>query len=252
VHSEGGLGDAIQMVRYVSMLEKYEAGMILESPPELERLFRGLPGVQEVVVRGKNLPNFDYHIPSMEFPRIFGTTVKSVPARVPYLSAPVTSNGSFKKQVPKEDGLNVGLIWAGSDRPGDPRSRSISVFTPLMAVPNVRFFSLQKGTEAGQLMSFGFHVTDLTPQLSDMADTAALVAELDLVISVDTSVAHLAAAMGKPVWMLAPCRADPRWLVSRTDSPWYPTMRIFRAPRPGDWGTPVGQMMGELARMMPR
>jgi ADP-heptose:LPS heptosyltransferase len=171
---------------------------------------------------------------------------------VPYLNADPTDAGKWRHRL--ADGssvLNVGLVWAGSSKTPNNRQRSIKLanLAPLCQTPGVRFFSLQKGDPATEAKNppAGMKLVDWTAQISDFADTAALIANLNLVISVDTSVAHLAGAMGKPVWTLLPFVSDWRWLAEREDSPWYPTMRLFRQAAAGDWSGVISRIAGELA-----
>jgi len=235
IHNEGGMGDAIQFVRYVPLLEKYGAELILECPQELIRLFSQIPGIEQIIARGTSLPGFDFHVPSITIPGIVGTTLQTVPADVPYLHAPQPCIEFFRNRIPWGGSLKVGLVWAGNVKPQDPRSHLLSEFAPLGDIGNVKFYSLQKGPESAQKRPENLPLIDFSSDLNDLADTAGLISLLDLVISVDTSVAHLAGATGKTVWTLVPCRCDPRWLVNRADSPWYPTMRLFRQETPGDW-----------------
>ena len=150
IHNEGGLGDAIQFVRYVPLLEKFGATLILECPPPLVRLFSQILGVEQIVAQGQPLPSFDFHIPSIALPRILGTTLQTIPATVPYLQAPKNSVELFRSRISIGGPPKVGLAWAGQAKPQDPRSRSLSAFAPLGLVQNVRFYSLQTGPEAAQ------------------------------------------------------------------------------------------------------
>ncbi len=245
LHAEGGFGDAIHFVRYAPMLKGRAQKLILECSTPLVRLFSDLPGVDEIIERGRMLPSFDFQIPLQSLPRLFKTNLNNIPNAVPYLKAPAEELSRWKVRIPSDGRLNVGLVWAGSPHPnesGDSRTRGLDIFGPLGRVPGVRFFSLQKGAESGIARPPELELTDFTDELSDFAATAALIENLDLVISVDTSVAHLAGALGKPVWVLIPHSADFRWLLERTDSPWYPTMRLFRQKRRGDWGSAMAEL----------
>jgi hypothetical protein len=207
-----------------------------------------------VLVCGERRPDFDLHCPLMSLPFACGTDLSGIPSQVPYLAPPADCIARWRRLVPTADGLKVGLVWAGSPRPGEPRShfadrrRSVDLATlaPLAGVAGVRWFSLQKdrGQEAGGAI---FAFTDLMPAVTDFADTAALIGELDLVIAVDTAVAHLAGALGKPVWVLSRFDGCWRWLQGRDDTPWYPTMRLFRQDSPGDWAAVVARLALDLA-----
>jgi tetratricopeptide (TPR) repeat protein len=249
LHAEGGFGDAFQFVRYVPLLRGRAAKMILECDSALVRLFSDLPGIDEIIARGQALPAFDYHIPLQSLPRLFKTDLTNIPNAVPYLKVQPENQASWKARVKNDGRLKVGLVWAGSPRAkisDDLRTRGLDVFAPLGQMPNVRFFSLQKGPESNLARPPGLEMTDFTRDLNDFADTAALIENLDLVISVDTSVAHLAGALAKPVWVLIPFSSDFRWLMDRTDSPWYPTMRLFRQKQRNDWQGVVAEMADAL------
>ncbi len=220
--------------------------MILECQAELSRLFEGLPGVDQMVVRGNPLPAFDSRISLFSLPRILGIRLENIPNAVPYLRAPRQDVERWRERIPRDGKRNIGLRWAGSAAEPRNRTREIGVFAPLAGIAGLRFYSLQKGPEGNQPPPEGLELIDHTADLNDFADTAALIENLDLVISVDTSVAHLAGAMGKPVWVLIPYLSDFRWLLNRSDSPWYPTMRLFRQELGGDWESVVAQMAQAL------
>jgi tetratricopeptide repeat protein/glycosyl transferase family 9 (putative heptosyltransferase) len=245
LQSEQGFGDALQFVRFVPPLAKRGARIILESLPQLVPLFTGVQGVEQVVAKGAPAPMVDISTPLLSLPRLFRTTLETLPASVPYLRAP----GAM--QLPKPPGacLRAGLVWAGKPT---PRSRSwpLTTLAPLLANPHVSFFSLQVGPHANDLAETGMGhlIYDLGPQLLSFADTAAAMQELDLIITVDTAAAHLAGALGRPVWVLLRYVSDWRWFEDREDSPWYPTMRLFRQSRPDDFAGPVERVCEELAR----
>ncbi len=235
LHAEQGWGDTIQFVRYAPLVAERGGRVILECQPELSQLFKGLRGVEQLMVLGDLLPPFDLHCPLLSLPAAMGTTVDSVPAEVPYLKADETAAASWRERLSVSgEKLKVGLVWAGRPTHTNDHNRSmrLSHFAPLSGIGNIVFYSLQKGSAAAQS---GLELIDFAAELNDFSDTAALVSGLDLVIAVDTAVAHLAGAMGKPVWVLLPMSADWRWLTNREDSPWYPTMRLFRQRRWGDW-----------------
>lgn len=251
LHPEGALGDALQFVRLAPMLQGRGARLILECPPPLLPLLTPMAGIDQIVVRGQPLPPFDCHCPLQSLPRIFGITLDNIPNTVPYLFAPKERVRRWAGRVPANGQLNVGLVWAGSVGGDRWRSQTVAIFQPLASVGGVRFFSLQKGPAATQKPPQGLHLIDYTAELNDFADTAALVQQLDLVITVDTSMAHLAGALAKPVWVLIPAISDFRWLLDRTDSPWYPTMRLFRQPfNDGKWDGVIQQVTQALAGLV--
>jgi hypothetical protein len=231
---------------------------VLEVQAPLVRLLSRLPGVMAIVTRGNRLPAFDLHCPLLSLPGAFGTTLDTIPAVTSYLAADPALAADWRERLAGLDGLRVGLVWAGGQRLGPrlaavDRRRSITLDTmaPLGEVSGVNFISLQKGEPAVQAASppRGLALHDFKTDLHDFADTAALVEGLDLVISVDTAVAHLAGALGKPVWLLNRFDTDWRWLLNRDDSPWYPTLRQFRQPAPGDWNSVIRGARDALQRL---
>lgn len=251
VHAEQGLGDAIQFVRYAKLLKARGAGrVIVECSPTATALLHGVEGVDELVVPGTPLPPFDVHAYLMSLPLLLRTTLANIPADVPYLAAPSRAVAEFVRTTGA--GLRVGLAWAGnpSHQRDLVRSLSLETLAPMFGAEGVTFFSLQKGPAARQLSTLqGANIVDLDPQLSDLADTAAAINELDLVIAVDTAVAHLAGALGKPVWVLLPHVPDWRWMLAREDSPWYPTMRLFRQPAVTAWAPAIASVARELSAL---
>lgn len=250
VHTEQGFGDSIQFVRYLPLLKALGAGRVIldECPPELAALLRTAPGVDELVVRGETPPPFDLHTYLLSLPGLLGTTLDTVPCEVPYLAAPDRPIATAIRQHGR--GLRVGLVWGGNPSQHRDRMRSVGLapLAPILGTPGVTFFSLQKGGAAEQLERAGdCGIVNLDRALGDFADTAAAIAALDLVITVDTSVAHLAGAMGRPVWVLLPHVACWRYLLNRENSIWYPTMRIFRQDAPNAWGPPIEAAAGALA-----
>ncbi|MCH7486264.1 MAG: tetratricopeptide repeat protein [Proteobacteria bacterium] len=243
VHAEQGFGDAIQFVRYAPMVAARGGRVVLECRPGLERLFAGVEGVAEVVTLGAPLPPFDVHIPLMSLPRVFATELDTIPDAVPYLSLPAGAEAG--DEITAAPGLKVGIVWAGSPtRPdNDKRSCEPGHFAPLMGIPGTTFFSLQVGEFAAGLRELEGEAVDLAPGLGDFADTAAAVQALDLVISVDTAVLHLAGALARPAWGALSFATGFLWMQGRDDSPWYPTMRLFRQETPGDW-EPVFRRLG--------
>lgn len=255
LHAEQGFGDALQFVRYVPLVAKRGARVVLECQPELKALFKSVKGVKVLVAKGEPLPAFDVHAPLLSLPGIFGTTLETVPAPVSYLAANPKLAAAWRARMDGgRDTFKVGLAWAGNPVQGNNRNRSasLSLFAPLGKVEGVTFYSLQKGEAAQQTLTppKGMAVIDLTAELKDFADTAALISNLDLVVTVDTAVAHLAGAMGKPGWTLLTFSPDWRWLLERGDCPWYPTMRLFRQERPGDWPGVVARAAEALQDMV--
>jgi Flp pilus assembly protein TadD len=239
LYGEQGMGDVIQFARYASFAG--ETGrVIVECQPPLVRLMQSLHGVAAVVPRGATLPAFDLQAPLLSMPRIRGTTRESIPSPGRYLAPP---EGAGAKLLPIIQGrkvaLKVGIAWAGkpSHRNDHNRTAGLAPFIALLGVPNVAFFNLQVGDRARDLVSLGCHglITDLAPLIEDFTDTAAAMDALDLVITVDTSVAHLAGALGRPVWILLSYSGEWRYLEGLTDSPWYPSARLFQQQSFGDW-----------------
>ena len=239
VHAEQGLGDTLQFIRYAPLVHQRGGRVILVCQPPLIGLLTRSPGVERLVAQGEALPDYDVHVPLMSLPGLLGTTLESVPADVPYLDAEPQLVEAWRHRLGSYPGFKVGIVWQGNPKFRLDRRRSIPLaqFAPLARVPGVHLFSLQKGPGAEQLAAVTdrFPVTDLGRRLDDFMDTAAVLKNLDLVISVDTAIAHLAGALGIPVWVALPFVPDWRWLMDREDSPWYPTMRLFRQARPGQW-----------------
>ena len=251
--AEQGFGDTIQFCRYASLAAARNLRVLLAVQPSLVRLMQSLPGVEAVLGNDQNLPSFDLHCPLLSLPLAFGTGLGNIPAEIPYLAPGKDLVSTWGQRLPVDPSgrLRVGLAWAGNpnlhaqvDGSVD-RRRSISpaMLAPLLEPEGVQYFNLQK---AGPPAPAEFGLVDLINECADFADTAALIANLDLVISVDTAVVHLAGAMGKPVWVLNRFDSCWRWLREREDSPWYPTLRLFRQPRPGDWGSVIARVRDEL------
>jgi tetratricopeptide (TPR) repeat protein/glycosyltransferase involved in cell wall biosynthesis len=234
IRSEQGLGDAIQCVRYVAIVQQKGGKVILSCYQELKRLFKQIPGIEQVAVRINELPDFQVQAPLMSLPHIVGTNLENIPANVPYLAPP--PNWQFS--LNSERNFKVGIVWAGSSEhlKDFKRSSDLSYFLQLLDIPGVNFYSLQKELSAGErTLLTQTPVIDLSDNLNDLADTAAVISQLDLVICVDSAVAHLAGALGKPIWILLCFVPDWRWMLEREDSPWYPTARLFRQQTAGDW-----------------
>jgi hypothetical protein len=240
LHAEQGLGDTLHFIRYAERVAAAGGNVVVECQAPLKRLLHDSLERIPVISHGEPLPSFDVHCPLLSLPRLFQTTLESIPARVPYVDANDALAPQWRARLADKDRhLKIGLVWAGSEAHQNDRNRSIplATFAPLAQGPNTCIYSLQKGDAARQAAasSAPFPLVDWTSELHDFADTAALIAQLDLIITVDTAMAHLAGALGKPVWALVPHVPDWRWLLDRDDSPWYPTMRLFRQTNPGDW-----------------
>jgi tetratricopeptide (TPR) repeat protein len=254
LHAEQGFGDVIQFVRYVALVrQRGPSEVLLLCQPELTGLLRSLDESTTLIARGDPNPEFDVQCPLMSLPLVFETTLESIPASVPYLHAEPEIVEQWRRKMESGGGqgrFRIGLVWAGQPDYANDRNRSIPphLLAPLAECPNIRWFSLQKG-KAAQVP--GLELTDWSSEFSDFAQTAGLIENLDLIITVDTAVAHLAGAMGKPVWTLVSFVPDWRWLLHRDDSPWYPTMKLFRQPRLGDWETPIRRIAEALAGDFP-
>jgi tetratricopeptide (TPR) repeat protein len=257
LHAEQGLGDTLQFIRYVPMVAARGAKVILEVPSELRRLVETtLGGAAQIVTRGSRLPDFDWQSPLLSLPLVFQTAQTSIPASIPYLHADAQLARAFAQHFPSpaNAGLRVGLVWSGSPRhTRDPqRSIPLSQLCALTEILGTTFYSLQKGPAAKDLlnMPIDMNLVDLSGYLNDFADTAAAIANLDLVITVDTAVAHLAGALGKSVWILLTRNPDWRWLLDREDSPWYPTARLFRQDKASDWHSVIDRVHTELQQLI--
>lgn len=249
--AEQGLGDAIQFVRYAPTLRPLARRIVLACPPALARLMETAPGVDRVVPFGQVLPPVSAYLPLMSTMRLLATTLETIPAEIPYVAPPREQRKKVAAAFRGMTRPKVGIVWAGHPRHADDQRRSLAIasFAPLLeAFPRVYWCSLQVGPRAVELRSAPLPcvVHDFAPLLRDFADTAAIVSELDLVIAVDTAVAHLAGALGRPAWVLLPFTADWRWLRHRSDSPWYPSLRLFRQVTPGDWPGVIDQVREAL------
>jgi Tfp pilus assembly protein PilF len=250
LHAEQGFGDAIQFARYVPLVAARGAKVVLEVPPPLAALFARVEGAALVVGRGDELPAFDCHCPLASLPLAFKTRLETIPAQVPYLSAAPDRVATWRQRLPPAGKRRVGIAWAGNANFKGDQSRSIGLarFSPLLAVPGIEFVGLQRDLRDGDRDILRNHpqVVHLGDAIADFGDTAAVMSSLDLVISSDTSVAHLAGALGKPVWVLLQFVADWRWLRGRSDNPWYPTARLFRQGQIDDWESVVGRVAEAL------
>ena len=252
VHHEQGLGDNIQFVRYLPMVKARGGTVVFETLKPLVNLLRGFPGVDELVeyVPNRKLPlEYDVYTSLLDMPHIFKTTVETIPSQVPYIFADLSRSRYWREELTGPE-LKVGIVWAGSPEHGNDRFRSCSLkhFASLGEIEGVRLYSLQKGSAARQMEEFEGTVsmTNISKHFNDFTDTAAAIDNLDLIISVDTSVLHLSGAMAKPTWALIPYAPEWRWMLNRQDSPWYPTMRLFRQSYWNDWDSVFGRVTEEL------
>jgi tetratricopeptide (TPR) repeat protein len=254
LHAEQGFGDTIQFVRYVPMLAARGAKIVLEVPDSLQPLLGETDGLVAIVSRGQPCPTIDLHSPLMSLPLAFGTALETVPASIPYLRAPADRINTWRAKLPASGKLRVGLVWSGKPSHRNDYNRSIAFerLAPLLAQSGeqdgVDFVSLQHDVRDADKAALATSAV-LQPDLdtADFADTAAIIETLDLVIAVDTAVAHLVGAMGKPLWLLLPFSPDWRWMLNREDSPWYPSARLFRQPKIADWDSVVRLLSEALA-----
>lgn len=251
LYSDAGLGDAIHCLRYVPLIADRGGRIVVECPEGLHRLVGRLKGVEQIFTEADPLPSSDVQCALMSLPGAFGTTLESIPSRFPYLPVDESLAERWRKQLSNYPHPRVGLAWAGNPKNTVDRRRSmrLAMLAPLAEAGKITFHSLQMGEAAKQITQSpqGLEVVDHSRDLGDFAETAALVQNLDLVISVDTSVAHLAGALGKPIWTMLPYVPDWRWMLNREDSPWYPTMRLFRQTSVGDWPGVVRRIANSLA-----
>lgn len=245
LHTEQGMGDAMQFCRYIPMVEALGAKVILEAQGPLVALFSAS---MHVVARGAPLPAHDVQFPLMSLPCAFNTTLDTIPASIPYLQADKNKCAEWEKVLGARKRRRVGLVWAGSPAHRNDHNRSIATqHLAELLDADCDFVALQKEISVEDKLYLHAHGVALYPErLQDFSDTAALAEQIDLVISVDTSVAHLAGALGKPVWIMLPYVADFRWLMNRDDSPWYPTARLFRQPALGDWKSVIRKVTAAL------
>jgi tetratricopeptide (TPR) repeat protein len=257
LYAEQGLGDTIYFSRYATLVAQRGGQVILEVQPGMRHLMQSVPKVTQVIERGEKVPPFDTHAPLLSLPGIFKTSLETIPADVPYITPPPAKLEQWKQIIGDGGGkLKVGIGWEGGafQRENHLRSTTLAAFAPLAAILGVRFYSLQKGPAAQQAQRppAGMDLVNLDAHIKDFSDTAAAVANLDLVISIDTSIIHVAGAMGRPVWTLLGLHLGHMWLSRREDTPWYPTMRLFRQEKLGQWPAVIERVAGELAQYVER
>lgn len=248
--TEQGYGDVIQFARYIPMVADMGGEVTLLCSEDLVPLLRGMKAITHIASSVTSVRQFDVYYPLMSLPMLFGTEMKSIPQHVPYLTPEISKPAipPLQKNL-QNNNKRVGLVWAGNPKHTGDRHRSLSLedMAPLLDAENVSFFSLQIGSSREKKYSqYEEKITDLSPWLHDFSDTASAIDSLDLIITVDTAVAHLAGAMGKPVWILLPLTPDWRWLTDRRDSPWYPSARLFRQSRFSDWKSVVREIKKSL------
>jgi Flp pilus assembly protein TadD len=254
ISGEQGIGDVIQFLRYVPHVKALGATVIFYLRKPMREIVERIEGIDHIVDFGGAIPPFDYYIHVMSLARVFGSELATIPASVPYVRAVPTLVDAWKRRLGSDQAFRVGIVWT-ADPAGlrcAQKSVPLSLLTRLAAVPGVRLYSLQKGEgvrEAAEAAREG-KLVDLSPDIASFADTAAIVASLDLVVTICTSVAHLAGAMGARTWTLLAEPADWRWLERRSDTPWYPTLRLFRQPRQGDWASVIGEVRAELETLL--
>ncbi|MDT8992899.1 tetratricopeptide repeat protein [Curvibacter sp. APW13] len=253
LHAEQGFGDSFQFVRYVPLLAARGARVVLVVQPDIHSLLSRVEGLAQMVASGAELPPFDYHCPLLSLPRAFGTTLETVPAQVPYLTPLPERVTYWKKQLGSTKKRRIALVWAGRPTHGNDANRSMQLadFAALLRWDGVECFSVQKGAAAeAQIASLpsDCRLNNLSPAIRDFEDTAAILSQMDELVTVDTSVAHLAGALGRRVRLLLPCVPDWRWLLERHDSPWYPRTTLYRQQTRAQWGDAVAHLLSDLQR----
>ena len=255
LHAEQGLGDTIQFCRYARLVAERGARVLLEVQSEVRPLLNDLEGVSGIYTKGESLAPFDYHCPLLTLPLAFNTRLETIPAEVPYLFSDPEKKARWQARLGDKMSPRIGLVWSGSARHDDDRNRSLPLARLIQAIPpQMQLYSLQKVVREADhpLLRSRPDFAHFGDELQDFSDTAAIASQMDLVISADTSVAHLAGALGKPVWILLPFAPDWRWLLNRSDSPWYPTARLFRQPAPGSWDDVLYNVTTALAGRLAR
>ena len=258
LHPEQGMGDTLQFIRYAPLVKKRGGRVIVECQRPLVLLLESCPGIDRLIAQGDPLPAFDVHAPLMSLPAILQTNLDTIPAAIPYISAPAALVRKWRDTLAPFDGFRIGIAWKGSPKYGRDRYRSfpLELFDQIAQIGGVRLISLQKGPGSEQVRDLAgrFPVVDFSGELDQgpaaFLDTAAVMTSLDLVITPDTALAHLAGALGVPVWIPLAFAADFRWMLGREDTPWYPTARLFRQTKFGQWADVFDQMALVLAEMV--
>ena len=255
VHSEQGFGDTLQFIRYLPMVKSFGGTVIFEAFGPLLEIIRGFAGIDKLVEISpdrRHVENCDYYVPLMTLPMLFATDLPTIPTNIPYIFADPEKVEQWKNRINRK-GFRIGIVWAGKPAHENDGNRSCAIeqFLTLAGIPGVELYGLQKGDAARQAEALvgTKRIINFDCELKDFSETAAAIENLDLVISVDTALVHLAGAMGNPVWTLLPYAPDWRWLLEREDSPWYPTMRLFRQPARGEWGAVFDKIKGELEKL---
>jgi len=255
VHDEQGLGDIIQFVRYLPLVKALGGTVLFETRPAMLPILENFPGIDQLIARKAATEEHvdgDYHVPLISLPGLFGTTLENLPAGVPYLYSGTFKTAQWRERF-ANSGLRVGVCWAGNleNIPLRHRACQLAQLAPVLHQPGVHLYGLQKGPSAADIdkLQPALQFQNFGNKFEDFTDTAAMIANLDLVITIDTAVAHLAGAMGKPVWMMLSFPPDFRWLLEREDCPWYPSMRIIRQRRPNDWEHVFARVRDDLTRL---
>jgi len=251
IYAEQGLGDTIHFIRFAPLVKERGGNILFECQPQLKKLLADVAGVDQLLVQGSAPPPFDVQVPLMSLPGLLRTTLATIPGAGSYLRANPKQILHWRKELAPLDGFKLGIVWQGTPTHANDPQRSVPLaqFAPLGRLEGVRLISLQVGKGKQQLEGVPFPITDLGSRfdLSTLDDLAAVLMSLHLVVTVDTAVAHLAGALGVPVWVVLPIAPDWRWFLDRSDSPWYPTMRLFRQRRPGDWADVFQQVAAEVS-----
>lgn len=253
LYGEQGLGDSIQFVRYVKQVADLGANILLEAPQQLNDLFKSVDGVGTLILQGQPLPAFDFHCPLLSLPLAFDTTLDTIPNSPSYLRVDADRLQNWARRLGPASTKRVGLAWSGNAKHGNDHNRSIPLSRILPYLPDgIEYVSLQKELRDSDKSALGksTNIRHFGAELTDFSDTAALCELVDLVISVDTSIAHMAGALGKPTWVLLPHVPDWRWLLNRNDSPWYPSASLYRQTFPRDWGTALDKVKTGLSDLL--
>jgi Tfp pilus assembly protein PilF len=255
LHAEDGFGDTIQFVRYAPLIAQHDTKVIVECQKELTSLIQNLDGVSQVVSYGDELPDFDFYCSLLRLPYVFRMTLENLPVRVSYIKPYPSLTEKWRERMKYDNSkFKIGLVWSGSAREGKLRYRScpFEFFSVLADLDNITFYSLQKQLLENESINIpgNMKFVNYMKEIDNFSDTAALIENLDFVISVDTAVAHLAGALGKQVWTLVSFPPDWRWMLDRKDSPWYPTMKLFRQPSQGEWQVVIDNIYNELYKKL--